>query len=491
MTIGNTALVLRRRGGWEAMDAGILLYRRFAGHLYLRLATLYIPVAVGLGVFFPERLIWIAFLIVWWLKPLWGRLALHPIATGFFRPEVTRRELRRGFIRSLASGLLGDLTWRRFSPWRSFTAPARALEGLRGSAGRRRLAVLGRDGRGFAFSLTAILLCVEVALLVGETAFFLQLQSLMPELIRWHPDLSTPGVWRVLYGFFAAHVLLFEPLHVAMGFGLYINRRVELEGWDLEVAFRAAGSPPRGAGFESNHLRGATVFLLALLLVSGVVRPAMADQVPVETPLAELRAVLDSPDFGYQEERTVLRWREDNWENLVSTDDVNGFQFDLFAVILKWALIVAGASALLHVLWRNRNLFHAANSPARSRDRIGAPQHTARPTCPDHPEAAEQLFADGAVREAWAMVYRGLVDGWSDRFGTDFGPQATEGDCLQAVRVTAGMNPELTGWIDDFEWAVRHWQRVAYAHDIGEENAAAFAGSVALLRRLVGGEAAG
>ena len=29
-----------------------------------------------------------------------------------------------------------------------------------------------------------------------------------------------------------------EPFHVAAGFSLYLNRRTELEAWDLELAFR-------------------------------------------------------------------------------------------------------------------------------------------------------------------------------------------------------------------------------------------------------------
>jgi hypothetical protein len=31
---------------------------------------------------------------------------------------------------------------------------------------------------------------------------------------------------------------LIEPLYVASGFTLYLNRRTELEGWDIEIAFR-------------------------------------------------------------------------------------------------------------------------------------------------------------------------------------------------------------------------------------------------------------
>ncbi len=31
---------------------------------------------------------------------------------------------------------------------------------------------------------------------------------------------------------------LIEPLYLASGFTLYLNRRTELEGWDIEIVFR-------------------------------------------------------------------------------------------------------------------------------------------------------------------------------------------------------------------------------------------------------------
>ena len=33
-------------------------------------------------------------------------------------------------------------------------------------------------------------------------------------------------------------VLFVEPFYVAAGFGMYLNRRAELEAWDIEQEFR-------------------------------------------------------------------------------------------------------------------------------------------------------------------------------------------------------------------------------------------------------------
>jgi hypothetical protein len=35
-------------------------------------------------------------------------------------------------------------------------------------------------------------------------------------------------------------VLFLEPFYVAAGFGMYLNRRAELEAWDIEQEFRRA-----------------------------------------------------------------------------------------------------------------------------------------------------------------------------------------------------------------------------------------------------------
>jgi thiosulfate reductase cytochrome b subunit len=39
---------------------------------------------------------------------------------------------------------------------------------------------------------------------------------------------------------YAGVVLMLEPFYVASGFAMYLNRRVELEAWDVEQEFRRA-----------------------------------------------------------------------------------------------------------------------------------------------------------------------------------------------------------------------------------------------------------
>ena len=42
------------------------------------------------------------------------------------------------------------------------------------------------------------------------------------------------------YTAYALAVLFLEPYYVAAGFAMYLNRRAELEAWDIEQEFRRA-----------------------------------------------------------------------------------------------------------------------------------------------------------------------------------------------------------------------------------------------------------
>jgi hypothetical protein len=44
----------------------------------------------------------------------------------------------------------------------------------------------------------------------------------------------------LMFAGYAGVVLFVEPFFVAAGFAMYLNRRVELEAWDIEQEFRGA-----------------------------------------------------------------------------------------------------------------------------------------------------------------------------------------------------------------------------------------------------------
>jgi ABC-type sugar transport system permease subunit len=60
--------------------------------------------------------------------------------------------------------------------------------------------------------------------------------------LDWRELLQNPAASAVLWNTlaYAAVVAFLEPFYVAAGFGMYVNRRVELEAWDIEQEFRRA-----------------------------------------------------------------------------------------------------------------------------------------------------------------------------------------------------------------------------------------------------------
>src|SRR6185369_9811324 len=95
---------------------------------------------------------------------------------------------------------------------------------------------------------------------------------------------------------YAAVILFLEPFYVAAGFGLYLNRRTLLEGWDIEVALRRIAE--RHAAALLSILFAGFVFFGPCF--SG---PALAQQ---KNPKEAIAEVLKAPEFGHY--RDTTRW---------------------------------------------------------------------------------------------------------------------------------------------------------------------------------------
>lgn len=242
MQLERLSLGLRRRTAWEAIDLGLVLLRRWRGPVYRAWFATVLPVVVA-----ASLLLWqwptVAMLVVWWLKPLYDRVLLKVFAEASFDAPPTVREVWRampGLLRQ--SGLFAALTWRRFNMQRSFDLPVWQLEGQPGKAGRARLRVLGRKTAGHAFWLTYVCLHFVIVFEFGALAL-LDIASPVgaPEILDWSAlfdDEVAPWQTIVFNLAWLAAESIVEPFFVAAGFCLYLNRRSDLEGWDIEVAFR-------------------------------------------------------------------------------------------------------------------------------------------------------------------------------------------------------------------------------------------------------------
>lgn len=463
MQLDRLAIALRPRSAWESVDLGVGMLREWWRPLYASFAAVYVPVAAAcFWVGWSTGKAWLAMVLLWWLKPLFDRVALHVVSRAVFGDVLGVRTTLAQARAWLGTGLLGALTLGRIDTARSFHLPVKQLEGQGWRAARARRALLGRRTHGYAVWLT--LACVNFELVLVWSA------DMLGNLVLPAKAQEGTSIWEAMFGDaafdkvfsladFAAYALavfVIEPLYVAAGFALYLNRRTLLEGWDLEVALRRIGAQRAAA-------LAASVLLAAALVLLAPAAPALA-QAPAKDPKREIAEVLKAPEFPHQ--RTVTRWQRR------STDDArDGPQWDLswlraigyaFARSSEVALwIAAGALLALGVWWAMRLLPRAPPAPRAPYQ----PPPTlfglalAPETLPaDLAGAVRAHLAAGRMREALALLYRATLSALVHGRGVELKASDTEGEALARVRAhgeaaTAQFFGEL----------VLHWQRTAYA----------------------------
>ena len=170
-----SALFLRSRSVWEAADSGILLWRSNFIHFIPFFALPVWVVACGLRLI-PADFRYLSYIALWWLKPFFDRFVLHVVSVRFFgNPAPQRfRELCREFCR----GLLGDLLWRRFSPYRAARMPIRVLERIGGKQFNERKKALALGGLNFCSLISFLSFALEAVLLLSEMVFVVMITQI-------------------------------------------------------------------------------------------------------------------------------------------------------------------------------------------------------------------------------------------------------------------------------------------------------------------------
>jgi hypothetical protein len=233
-------VVWRPRATWEGGDLGIRLLQSAFGPVF----RCYLVVAVPLFCAFAVTgavVDWMPALLIWLSKPWLDRTILFVLSRALFGGTTAPRDVWRARAEVWWRWLFFTLTLRRLTASRSFTQPIIQLEGLRGSALRSRVRLLAVNQRGVARTVTFAFSSAELALFLS--LFFLKVW-LVPhsDAAPWSDLQSLVGTENVWVDTleYALIVCFLEPFYVAAGFGLYLNRRVELEAWDIEQEFRHA-----------------------------------------------------------------------------------------------------------------------------------------------------------------------------------------------------------------------------------------------------------
>ncbi|MEZ6183388.1 MAG: DUF4129 domain-containing protein [Planctomycetota bacterium] len=507
MNLEQVAAVIRPRRANEAVDLGFALARRFWKPTWGAFLLVFGPLYWGLWLLLGEYPA-LVFLIAWWLKPVLDKAPLYVLSRALFGATPSFAQTVRALPKLLWHNLGWGLTTQRLDPRRSLRLPVFELEGLRGRARGRRLALIDRRVQGTAVLLTFACHLLEYALVLaawgllvmvlneeyysGPQGFFMVFAKVGELLMRTDHD---PGLRMLLVGmpWFLA-VLILEPLYVAGGFALYINRRTHLEGWDIELAFRRLArrlDQDKLQRASSQRLTRVAALLCALGL--GLAAPAAAQddpleeqpvEAPEETPAQTIQRVLEEDAFGREATRTTKQLPEGSFGDGsngcgtckpnsnngcgtcgpssggggVGGAGVGSGVGGLFQGMV-WTVVVLAIVGFLVFLLRN----WAKNASGKIGDRAPPPEVIAgldvRPESlpPDVPDEAAQLWRAGDPVACLSLLYRGALAKLVHAHDLGLDESATEGDCLEAVRATPGTP------VDYFARLTFAWQCVAYA----------------------------
>ncbi|MGV6809415.1 MAG: hypothetical protein ACWA5U_06025 [bacterium] len=235
---------IRLRNTWEAFDLGVTMVQKWWRIIYFPWFILVGSIALLCFMLLPQAYAWLAALIIWWLKPLYDRFLLNIISQQLFNEKKSTWQALQDLPRLIKStGLLGGLTGLRFSLSRGLNIPIWQLEQLRGKLRRKRQKLIHGDSHSAAVLFMIALLHFEWILLIF---FLLIILMFLP------PEITSNIIDRVQnnnfnFSIFIDHITLFfytivvfllEPIYVAGTFALYLNRRTELEAWDIELNFK-------------------------------------------------------------------------------------------------------------------------------------------------------------------------------------------------------------------------------------------------------------
>ena len=241
MRIDSLALRMRPRSPHEAGDLGVRLCQTHAREVY----RCYLAVAIPMGLLslsLFEVASWWPMTLLWWAKPWLDRTVLFVLARAAFGQQTTLGDLWRQQREVWWRQFILTWTWRRLSPWRSLTQPVYQLEGHSLFQLRRRVKQLRRRHSGAALMMTSTFGLAEffLTLSVFSLTFWFAAQGLGFEVKSLFDDKSLRVLMLLVSIAYVVTVLFLEPFYVAAGFGMYLNRRAELEAWDIEQEFRRA-----------------------------------------------------------------------------------------------------------------------------------------------------------------------------------------------------------------------------------------------------------
>lgn len=430
MRLEDVTAELRPRSDWEAVDLGLALVRRdfwrLFGAWWLGMLPMLLLTVLTLHEY-PALVV----LACWWWVPVASRLALFVISRHLFGELPDVKSILREWPRAIFRRFGFRMLWARFSPWRPLTMAIEDLEGLRGKVYAQRVRLLLRRGDATVVALAlwrgALTFWLAIAI-IGTAAMFLP-QGQAEEWRIFFQTVSDdawlnlpPSFGWVLAVAVLVSMSLVDVYSTGAGFGIYLNHRTWIEGWDVELAFRRMGTRLSGT---------VTALVAALLCFTGMIQSGTA-----ATAKETIEEVKAHPDFTvYSEVEKIPNPSKSSWSP--------GEWMVTLGQLLFYTLLGAAIAFVVWLIWKNRHLFRAGGFTKRA-PRV-APQakvvmgmDVAPESLPaDIPGAALELWRVGRRQEAMGLLYRGTISKLITSRGVEIAESDTENDCVRRVAAEA------------------------------------------------------
>lgn len=451
MRLDTVTAEIRPRSDWEAVDLGFAMVRRD----FWRCLSLWWlamgPITLLAGFLLWDHPAWLL-MVFWWLKPAGSRMVLYEISRRLFGEEPSWQAVWRQVPRAWVRRFFHRFVVARFSPWMPVTLAVEDLESLRGKDYKQRCVQVVRRGEG---AVMWIGLVSHGSVVWFGLAILGTLQMFIPE--------GQDGAWKQALEGWDTQNMQEVPLLIARsvtaclmlamsltdlfatgaGFGIYINNRTWIEGWDVELAFRRIGQ---------------RLGKVAVVLVSFFILGVSAHGQEAETPADRIQQVKAHRDFIVH---TVTDKIPKSKTTLSSPP--SGLM-ELLTYVFGISAVAILAGLICWAVWKNRHVFGmrrrggkpVATAPSA---RVVMGMEVSPDTLPaDIPSAAWALWSQGRQQEALGLLYRGSISRVMEIGRVEIHESDTEGDCMRRVE-SAGPAAHP----DYFRGITGAWIRLAYA----------------------------
>ncbi|MFM2220297.1 MAG: hypothetical protein RLZZ553_45 [Verrucomicrobiota bacterium] len=452
MRLEDVTMEIRPRTDWEAVDSGFAMVRRDFWRCWLLWWMSLIP--VWLLIYPLSDAPWLWLLIMLWAKWNGCRMILHQLSRRLFGENPAWHSLWREIPRAWVRRFFYRMILARFSPWKPLSAAVEELEGLRGEKFRIRMNTITRKGEGIAILLTFVsglaTLLTSLALLLVGMLFF-------PESVqeRWWNTFESgmfeeqPGFVWLLMSCVTVACSLVDGFITGAGFGLYVNSRTWIEGWDVELAFKRI----------ANRLRQQVLIWTGAVLLFIAPNTKSEEIQQWNSPRATIEEIKKHEDFVVHKEKYRVPKSTSLGGSMSLPAGLAEF-FQILGYLILGVFVIFLIFGIIWIFYRAswlRPKIHGRREPVDKARVVMGMEVTIASLPADLLASADALWRSGRHLQAMGLLYRGSLAWWIEAAQVDIRESDTEGDCL--ARVEKLHHPHGSY----FQMLTQAWQLGAYA----------------------------